>query len=89
MRLIRMLVALACIALGVVVGALNAQPVSLDLGFTVLHSTLGICVLFSLLLGVVLGGLVLMASVVLPMRQRLRAVSSTRRASPAPTGESG
>jgi putative membrane protein len=89
MRLIRLLIALACIALGVVVGALNAQPVTLDLAFATLHSTLGICILVSLLLGVVLGGLVLMASVVLPLRQRLRAATIARRTSPADSGVPG
>jgi lipopolysaccharide assembly protein A len=90
MRLIRLLVALACIALGVVVGALNAQPVTLDLAVTTLHSTLGICLLFSLLLGVVVGGLALMAGVVVPLRQRLRAATtSARRPVSASDGEPG
>ena len=38
MRLIRLLVALACLAIGVAIGALNAQPVSLDLGITIFSS---------------------------------------------------
>jgi lipopolysaccharide assembly protein A len=71
MRLIRLLIALLCLAAGLVIGALNAQPVSLDLGVTTLHATLGVCVLLSLLLGAVLAGIVLVASVVLPLRQRL------------------
>jgi len=72
MRLIRWLIALLCLAVGVVVGALNPQPVMLDLGVTVLHSTLGVCLLVALLLGVIVGGLVLVASSVLPLRKRLR-----------------
>jgi len=72
MRLIRWLIALLCLAVGVVVGALNPQPVTLDLGVAVLHSTLGVCLLVALLLGVIVGGLVLVASIVLPLRQRLR-----------------
>jgi len=72
MRLIRLLIALLCLAAGATVGALNAQPVALDLGVAILHSTLGVCVLLALLIGVVIGGLVLTASVVLPMRQRAR-----------------
>ncbi|WP_166207116.1 lipopolysaccharide assembly protein LapA domain-containing protein [Cognatiluteimonas telluris] len=75
MRLIRVLVALVFLGCGVIVGALNAQPVSLDLGMAVLHSTLGVCLLAALLLGVVLGGLAISASVVLPLRQRLRHAS--------------
>ena len=72
MRLIRLLVALACLAIGVAIGALNTQRVQLDLGFAVLPTSLGIAVLASLLLGVLVGGLVLTASVILPLRQRLR-----------------
>jgi lipopolysaccharide assembly protein A len=72
MRLIRWLIALLCLAVGIVVGALNPQPVALDLGMATLHSTLGVSVLLSLLLGVIVGGLVLVASVVVPLRQRQR-----------------
>ena len=89
MRLIRLLIALACLAFGVIVGALNAQPVTVDLGFATLHSTVGICILFSLLLGFVLGGLVLVMGVVVPLQQRLRAATATRRAPTTSTGAAG
>ncbi len=72
MRLIRLLIAIACLVAGIAVGALNPQPVALDLGFTALRAGLGVTVLVALLIGVVLGGLILTASVVLPLRQRLR-----------------
>jgi uncharacterized integral membrane protein len=72
MRLLRLLVAFFFLAAGLAVGALNPQPIAIDLGFAVLHSTLGIALLASLLAGVIAGGLVLTASVVLPMRKRLR-----------------
>jgi uncharacterized integral membrane protein len=79
MRLIRWLIALLCLAVGIVVGALNPQPVAVDLGLATLHSTLGVCILLALLLGVIVGGLVIVAGVVLPLRQRLRReVRSTR-----------
>jgi len=76
MRLVRWLIALLCLAAGAIVGALNAQPVSLDLGFTVLHATLGVCVLAALLLGVVLGGLVAVAGLARPT-PRSRVPTST------------
>ncbi|MFL6592190.1 MAG: lipopolysaccharide assembly protein LapA domain-containing protein [Luteimonas sp.] len=69
MRLVRWLIALLCLAAGAIVGALNAQPVSLDLGFTMLRATLGVCVLVALLLGVVVGGLVAVAGLAKPMRR--------------------
>ena len=71
MRLFRLLIALACLAVGIAVGGLNTQPVHLDLGFVQLPTSLGVAVLVALLLGVVIGGLALAASVVLPLRQRL------------------
>ena len=69
MRLVRWLTAVLCVAAGAIVGALNAQPVSLDLGFAILRATLGVCLLVSLLLGVVIGGLVAVASVTRPLRR--------------------
>ncbi len=72
MRLIRLLLAILFLAVGLTIGVLNPQPVVLDLGFAAWRSTLGVSVLVALLAGVVVGGLVLSASVVLPLRQRLR-----------------
>ena len=85
MRLIRMLIALACLVAGIVVGVLNPQPVVIDFGFTQASTTLGVALILSLLLGVLAGGLALMASVVLPMRQRLRRME-TARAGPGAEG---
>jgi uncharacterized integral membrane protein len=72
MRLIRLLVAVLFLAVGLILGALNPQPVVFDLGIASWHVTLGVGVLVALLLGVVAGGLAVTASVVLPLRQRLR-----------------
>ena len=82
MRLIRLLIAILCLAVGVVVGALNHQPVVIDLGFNTLHATLGVSVLVALLLGALIGGLAVTASVVLPLRQRLRRVGAATPAAP-------
>ena len=81
MRLLRLFVALLCLAIGVAVGALNPQPVALDLGAATLRLPLGVAVLATLLLGVFIGGLILAVSVVLPLRQQLRRM---RLAQPAP-----
>lgn len=72
MRLIRLLVAIACIAAGAIVGALNPQPLSVDLGFTSIPSTLGVTILVALLAGAIIGGLMLAFSVVLPLRRQPR-----------------
>lgn len=72
MRLIRLLIALSCLAAGLVIGALNHQSVVIDLGLTTLHTTLGVSVLVALLLGALVGGLAVTVSIVLPLQQRLR-----------------
>ena len=82
MRILRMLIALACLIAGIVVGLLNPQPVTIDFGFTRVSTTLGVALILSLLSGVLAGGLALTASVVLPLRQRLRRIEASR---PHPT----
>ncbi|TLX22332.1 MULTISPECIES: lipopolysaccharide assembly protein LapA domain-containing protein [Thermomonas] len=69
---IRIVAAIACLLAGGVVGALNPQPIALDLGFATLHASLGLGVLVALLLGVLVGGMLLAIGVVAPLRQRLR-----------------
>ena len=84
MRSIRFLIALLCIAAGVVVGALNPQPVSLDFGFITLRGTLGVSLLVALLVGAIAGGLMLAASVIVPLRQQLRRARAQNTGRPAP-----
>jgi len=86
MRLIRSLIALLCIAVGVVVGALNPQPVSLDFGFATVPGTLGVSLLVALLVGAIVGGLVLAVSVILPLRQQLRRERARRATPPHDSG---
>ena len=71
-RLIRLVVAVACILLGAIVGALNTQSVLLDFGIASIRTSLGLSVLVALLLGVVGGGAILAIAVVAPLRRRLR-----------------
>lgn len=71
MRLLRFLIAIACLAVGAIVGALNRAPVVIDLGFTRMPTNLGVSLIVALLLGVLVGGLAISASVVLPLRRRL------------------
>lgn len=80
MRLIRLIAAFACVLLGAVVGALNTQPVLVDLGFATLRSSLGLAVLVPLLLGLLLGGTILAVGVVAPLRRRLRRAEQAARA---------
>ncbi|HJW45276.1 MAG TPA: lipopolysaccharide assembly protein LapA domain-containing protein [Lysobacter sp.] len=78
MRMIRLLIAFACIALGAVVGALNRQLTTIDFGALQVSTTLGVALLVALLLGVLLGGMAIAASVVLPLRRRLSLIERQR-----------
>jgi len=85
MRVIRLLIALACLAAGAILGALNRQIVSIDLGIGFVPATsLGIALIVALLLGALIGGLAISASVVLPLRRRLGRAERAASAAPAP-----
>jgi uncharacterized integral membrane protein len=71
MRVIKSLAALCFLALGLVFGALNTQHVDVDLGFRLVQGRLGLVLLAALLAGAFIGGLVVTAGVVWPMRRRL------------------
>ena len=71
MPLLKTLLALAFIIMGIVFGALNRDVMRIDLFFTTLQASIGLTVLLVLLLGCLLGGLVVLATVVWPMRTNL------------------
>jgi uncharacterized integral membrane protein len=72
MRLIKALVALMFVALGVVFGALNRQTVHIDLWHSAYDVRLGLTLIAVLLTGALLGGLVVTAGVVWPLRRQMR-----------------
>ena len=72
MRLIKSIVALMFVALGVAFGALNRQEVHVDLGVAQYDVRLGLVLIVVLLAGALLGGLVVTAGVVWPLRRQLR-----------------
>ena len=73
MRLFKALIALVFIALGVLFGALNRDPVRIDLGLAHVESlSLGTSLLLAVLVGALLAGFVSTATVVWPLRHRLR-----------------
>jgi uncharacterized membrane protein YciS (DUF1049 family) len=82
MRLIRILVAMACLLAGATLGALNRQAALVDLGFISAPTTLGVALILAALLGVLAGGLAVTFGVVVPLRRRLS--RGTRTASAAP-----
>lgn len=72
MRPLRALAAFLFLIAGVVLGALNPTPVMVDLGLVHLRAGLGVILLCALLVGVLVCGLAMTASVVLPLRRELR-----------------
>jgi len=85
MRPLRALVALSCLAVGLVLGVLNADPVAVDLGVFEIRASLGVVLLCTLLAGVLLGGLAIVLSVVLPLRRALARTNGSNLDSPPAT----
>lgn len=80
MRVLRLLVACLFLAAGALLGALNPQRVSIDLGPASLQAGLGASLLGAMLVGVAACGLLLSAAVILPLRLRLRRLQGGRTA---------
>ena len=72
MRPLRALAAILFLLAGVALGALNSAPAMIDLGLVQVRAGLGVILLCTLLAGVLIGGLAMTASVVLPLRRELR-----------------
>lgn len=66
------ILALAAIALGLVVGTLNSEPVAVDLLWVQIDWPLGLVMLIALILGFLIGVAVLWLAAVLPARMRIR-----------------
>lgn len=72
MRIVFLLLALLFLAVGIVFGALNPTPVSVDFYWLQVPVSLGFGLLVAALAGAIVAGLVLTASVIWPLRARLR-----------------
>jgi lipopolysaccharide assembly protein A len=70
MPIFRGFIALIFISIGILFAALNRNHVTLDLGFYLIEARLGLLLLATLIVGVLLGGLLLMATVVWPLRRQ-------------------
>jgi len=64
---------------GAAFGALNGQPIDLDLYFATITLAKGGALLGALLLGWLLGGILVFFSLVIPLRARLRRAERARR----------
>lgn len=72
MKLVRLLMLLAVLIGGLVIGSLNSQPIEISLAFWVLKTTSGIAIIACLLLGALVGGGMVMAGLVIPLYTKLR-----------------
>lgn len=86
MNTVRLIIALLFLAVGLIVGVLNTQPIVLKLLFTDIPTSSGVAIILSLLFGVIIGGLIVMATMVLPLYAKLR--KAARPASTAPAAPS-
>ena len=73
MNVFRLLVALVFLGLGLIIGFLNDSPgIVLDLIFFKWSTTPGNAIILSLLAGVIIGGLIVLATMVWPLYSKLR-----------------
>ena len=66
------ILALGAVAVGLVVGTLNSEAVTVDLLWVTIDWPLGLVMLSSLVLGLACGMLIVWLSTVIPLRLRLR-----------------
>ncbi len=82
-RLVFIVLAIAALAVGLVVGALNADVVTLDLLWVQFGWPLGLIVLASFAAGLVVASTLVYVWAVLPLRMRLRRATPRESAPPA------
>ena len=86
MNIFRPIVALVFLAIGLLIGVLNTQPITLKLLFTQIETSSGVAIILSLLAGVIIGGLIALATLVWPLYTKLRKANKQAAATPpAPT----
>lgn len=87
MAILRLLLLVVFLLAGLAVGSLNPQRIVLDFGIAEVVTTTGIAVMVSLLVGVLLGGGLVLATSVLPLRARLSRANRAAAAQAAPSPE--
>ncbi len=85
MNIFRLIIALIFLGIGLLVGVLNTQPITLKLLFTDIQTSSGVAIILSLLAGVVIGGLIILATLVWPLYTKLRKANKQAAASAPPS----
>lgn len=86
MNVFRLIIALIFLGIGLLVGVLNTQPITLKLLFTDIQTSSGVAIILSLLAGVIIGGLIILATLVWPLYTKLRKANKQAAASASPLG---
>ncbi|RRU13543.1 LapA family protein [Stenotrophomonas sp. 278] len=77
MKIARLLILLAVLVAGLIVGALNSQEMTLKLGFTEIHASTGLAITVALLAGVLIGAGLVLVGMVIPLYSKLRKAQKT------------
>ncbi len=85
MKAVRLLLLLAVLVCGLVIGAQNSQQISVSLAFWALETTSGLAIIAALLLGALAGGGLVIVGVVIPLYARLRRASKAAATAEAPS----
>jgi len=86
MNVFRLAVALVFLAMGLVVGIWNTEAITLSLPFIAgIKTSSGAAIILSLLGGVVIGGLIVLATVVWPLYAKLRKAGKQASAATPPS----
>ncbi|KFA27817.1 LapA family protein [Xanthomonas vasicola] len=72
MKVLRLLVMLAFLLVGLIIGAVNSQDITLDFLFSSVHTSSGGAIIVALLVGVLIGAGMVLVSVVIPLYSKLR-----------------
>ncbi len=83
MKIARLLILLAVLVAGLIVGALNSQEMTLKLGFTQIHASTGLAITVALLAGVLIGAGLVLVGMVIPLYSKLRKAQKAVPATPA------
>ncbi|MFT4257233.1 MAG: LapA family protein [Pseudoxanthomonas sp.] len=85
MNIVRLVIALLILGYGLLIGVLNTDGITLHLLFAQISTTSGVGIILSLLLGVVVGALIVLALAVWPLYNKLRQASRQIAASGSPS----
>ncbi|MFT4199068.1 MAG: lipopolysaccharide assembly protein LapA domain-containing protein [Pseudoxanthomonas sp.] len=72
MNALRLILVVLCLAIGLILGLVNSQPIALNFLFGHYDTTSGMAIVCALLLGFLAGGLIVLATVAWPLYARLR-----------------